>query len=526
MSAVTKKRKFVSLKVKLEALKRLDNGETLKKLALEYGVGEVTVGDWRRNRLKLEQFSSTKCSEESLNRKNVKKSEFEKTGESLFMWFTQQRQKGAPISGPILQEKALFFRDLLKEGDESFSASVGWLDKWKKRHGVRQLDVCGEKLSGDSGAVSDFIEKFKQIITKENLSAEQIYNCDETGLNFKLLPAKTLASREEKSAPGHKKSKERLTIMAASNATGNHKLKLVMIGKPAKPRCFKNVNMSALPLIYTNQNNAWMNREIFKNWFLNTFVPECKGYLIEKGLPSKAILTMDNASSHPSAEELECDGIRALFLPPNVTSLIQPMDQGVLECLKKKYRRRLLQSILHSDDNESVIDALKKVNVKDVTYWISESWNEIKPETISKSWRKILQETPEVRPDAPTDVYEDEDDVPLSNLIRRLPGCEMAQHDAISEWMNEDEQLEVTDETIVDMVNNTQQCEDENETEAVPLMTHTEGYTALEAAMRYVEQQPEATPTDVLLLRRWRDIAARKRCSFSKQKTIHSFFNK
>lgn len=43
--SVNAKRQFAPIKVKLEALKRLNNGELLKKLAAEYGVVEVTVGD-------------------------------------------------------------------------------------------------------------------------------------------------------------------------------------------------------------------------------------------------------------------------------------------------------------------------------------------------------------------------------------------------------------------------------------------------------------------------------------------------
>lgn len=355
MSAKSK-RKFVPMKVKLEALKRLDKGETIKKLAAEYGVGEVTVGDWRRNRNKIEKFSSEKCSEKwSCERKSMKKAEYEKTSEALFMWFSQQRQKGSPMSGPILQEKALFFRNELKEGEDDFTASVGWLDRWKKRYGVRQLEMCGEKLSADSEAAVQFCDKFQRLIKSENLTPDQLYNCDETGLNFKMLPSKTLASHEEKAAPGHKKSKERLTILAASNATGNHKLKLVVIGKSAKPRSFKNIIVSALPVTYTNQKSAWMDRNIFKKWFFEDFVPETKRFLKKKGVPCKAILTMDNASSHTGEEELQCDGIRALFLPPNVTSLIQPMDQGVLECLKKKYQRHLLQSLLQATEGEGTI---------------------------------------------------------------------------------------------------------------------------------------------------------------------------
>lgn len=75
--------------------------------------------------------------------------------------------------------------------------------------------------------------------------------------------------------------------------------------------------------------------------------------------------------------------MRANFLPPNVTSVNQPMDQCVLECLKRKiYRRLLLQSMFQTNEGEDTFkDFLKKVTIKDVIYWIAESWGEIKPET-------------------------------------------------------------------------------------------------------------------------------------------------
>ena len=77
------------------------------------------------------------------------------------------------------------------------------------------------------------VTMFKDIkfIEKEGISGEQLYNCDETGLNYKMLPTKTLASKREAAAPGYKKSKERVTILACSNATGNHKLRLTLVGK-------------------------------------------------------------------------------------------------------------------------------------------------------------------------------------------------------------------------------------------------------------------------------------------------------
>jgi hypothetical protein len=44
-----------------------------------------------------------------------------------------------------------------------------------------------------------------------------------------MLPQKTLASNQEKSASVIKVSKERVTVAACSNASGTHKLPVVVI---------------------------------------------------------------------------------------------------------------------------------------------------------------------------------------------------------------------------------------------------------------------------------------------------------
>jgi hypothetical protein len=54
-------------------------------------------------------------------------------------------------------------------------------------------------------------------------------------------------------------------------------------------------------------------------------------------------------------------------------------------------------------------------------------------------------------------------------------------------------------------------------------MSHTEGLNAIETALRYVEQQEDTTPADLSLLRRLRNIAAKKRGTAIKQKTVKDF---
>ncbi len=55
----------------------------------------------------------------------------------------------------------------------------------------------GEKLSADSEAVVQFFKKFQEVVKNEKLTNDQLYNCDETGLNLKLLPSNTRVNASE-----------------------------------------------------------------------------------------------------------------------------------------------------------------------------------------------------------------------------------------------------------------------------------------------------------------------------------------
>ena len=78
-----------------------------------------------------------------------------------------------------------------------------------------------------------------------------------------MLPRKTLASKEERSAAGYKRSKERLTVLACSNKSGNYKPTLSGVGKSKRRRAFKNDNVTSGP--------AWMDSHLFRKWFTKTF---------------------------------------------------------------------------------------------------------------------------------------------------------------------------------------------------------------------------------------------------------------
>lgn len=120
-----------------------------------------------------------------------------------------------------------------------------------------------------------------------------------------------------------------------------------MVGKSAKPRALKDL-MNKLPVEYHNNPSAWFMQDIMSDWFHNVTDPEVRKHQAWYGIAKedmKAVLLLDNAPAHPSSATLSSkDGrIKAMFLPPNTTSTIQPMDQGVIESTKRHYRNLYLQ---------------------------------------------------------------------------------------------------------------------------------------------------------------------------------------
>ncbi|KAJ8959570.1 hypothetical protein NQ314_006219 [Rhamnusium bicolor] len=101
--------------------------------------------------------------------------------------------------------------------------------------------------------VGDIKKEQDKNIGELNLTSDQLYNADESGLFWRLLPNKTLVHSGEKSAPGRKISKERITFMPCANASGSHKLRLFVLGKAKKPRAFAN---SSIPVSYKGQRKA------------------------------------------------------------------------------------------------------------------------------------------------------------------------------------------------------------------------------------------------------------------------------
>ena len=87
-----------------------------------------------------------------------------------------------------------------------------------------------------------------------------------------------------------------------------------------------------------------MTSELFMDWFHTCFVSSVKRYLAGKNLSFKVLLLLDNTPSHPMHLKGTHPNVEVMLLPPNTTSLIQPLDQGVISTFKTYYTRHTSSS--------------------------------------------------------------------------------------------------------------------------------------------------------------------------------------
>ncbi|GFU71904.1 tigger transposable element-derived protein 2 [Trichonephila clavipes] len=165
-------------------------------------------------------------------------------------------------------------------------------------------------------------------------------------------------------------------------------LKPILINKSLRPRALKGKDLKQLPVHWMANPKTWMTTAIFTEWFNNCFIPEVEAYMKKKSLDFKVLLIVDNAASHP---QLEHPNVQLVFLPPNTTSLIQPIDQGIIATFKKYYIKTTYKFILNKLENESltVKDVWKQFSIFDCLIHAASASAQIRPRTLNACWKKI-----------------------------------------------------------------------------------------------------------------------------------------
>ena len=401
------KLKTLSIPEKMKVLDAMDAGVGMRHVCEQFGIKSSTFYDIKKARDKIKKRASELEDAGGSKKvpKRIKSAKYADLDAAVFKWYKQQRSIGLKVRGVDLQDAAVRLARHL--GIQDFHASAGWLFTFRGRHCLADRRSVGEALSADESAVEPFRKKLVRIIDDSNVLPSQLYNADETGLYWKATPSNTQVHKSEKHVAGHKKSKDRISVLACANADGTHRLVPMVVGKSKKPRALK--NLSQPPCHYTGNKTAWFTQEIFTKWFHEKFVPAVITFQREElGIAKenvKAILLLDNAPAHPAERNLVgLDGrIKVIYLPPNTTSLIQPMDQGVIESCKRGYRRRFQREcnvVIETEEDleedtraQRTLANYKAYTIRNALENWKDAWLNVKVTTLNNAWGKLLKGT-------------------------------------------------------------------------------------------------------------------------------------
>ena len=97
----------------------------------------------------------------------------------------------------------------------------------------------------------------------------------------------------------------------------------------------------------------------------------------------KITLIIDNCTAQPHVENLK--RVELIFLPPNITSHTQPMDQGIIRVLKAIYRSLAVRKlILVLEKKEPILKFL----ILSAMYMLKKAWDAISNQTFTNCFRK------------------------------------------------------------------------------------------------------------------------------------------
>jgi len=390
--ATNRKRKKLSIEEKITVIETVGSGQSQRSVAKLFDVSKTQVQHIiaTKDELLLEYQESLNNSQS--RPKRHRKTNNEEINEATLKWYHERRSQNLPVSGTMLQEKALELSRLAN--NETFKASNGWLHAFIKRNGI-VLKECNSNMStvietttkshddsaitssNTASATSHKLPSTSSDFVTDTYQVQDIFNFIETTILYRAVPDEKLASLVEESKKGIMAT-ERITIGLCCNLTGNEKEMPLVIGAPDSENDFCGLNPDNLPVTWETQDGAWMTTELFDKW-LTKFDTRMK----MQG--RKTLLWVENSPCH-KVNNPDITSVRIMYYPQ---PQLQPLCRGIIDYVKSSYRQFLLQEMLvRRYQHKSMDQMVRSVDIIDACYWLNYSWEKITSEQIIYCWQQ------------------------------------------------------------------------------------------------------------------------------------------
>ncbi|NXL91996.1 TIGD4 protein, partial [Alectura lathami] len=233
--------------------------------------------------------------------------------------------------------------------------------RFKARYGLGPGALpAGEPSGRCQGALPYYLSEY---------GPENVFNVQETGLLYQLLPQNAFAVQGEACSVGTPNG-ERVTVAVGASMDGSEKLPLLVVGRSKSPRCFRNARSP--PVDYEANGTAWMTSGVFERWMRK---------LDERfqARQQRVVICVGSLPVHPEVKNLKA--VTLVFVPPDSSSCVA-MKEGVIRSLKVQYRRCLIQRLVgclegNKEFTLTLLDAIEMLHL---------CWRRVTPEAIVKSF--------------------------------------------------------------------------------------------------------------------------------------------
>ena len=153
-------RKSISLKSKMEVIRRLDSGECQTLISASLNLPTSTIRTIMKNKEKILSSATATTSSSATRITRSRNNIIEEMEKRLSIWIDDEIDRNMPLSQSIIMEKARRIFNYIQaetiDKSETFVASRGWFNRFKHRNNLHNIKITGEAASGDTKARLNF----------------------------------------------------------------------------------------------------------------------------------------------------------------------------------------------------------------------------------------------------------------------------------------------------------------------------------------------------------------------------------